>query len=332
MIHVEDKSFALPDGRTLAYADNGNTSSSFVVLFLHGAFSLGDASRPPRGLLERNAHFVTPSLPGWGKTSPVQAPSSYATSLATDITALITHLHPQTAKIKLYICGHSFGTIPAQMLYGLPHDIFPLGRQIAALVLLAPFSPPHCHTDYAKSLSWPSYFTIGPPVHYTPFNIVIRILKIFTASHVRTQASAEASFRESRKHTTSEEEIEKFSRWLEDQGTDEIQFEQEVGRNVVASVAHSWRGFLDIPAIYHSGWGGFRPEKVENNCPVVVVTSKGDVAAPEAMAIWLVDNYDSATLKKISGSHIASFFHLDDILSEIFALQSNAPKSPATPQ
>lgn len=330
MIHVEDKSLPLPDGRTLAYADNGNTSSSSVVLFLHGAYALGDASRLPRVLIEKNVHLVAPSLPGWGKTSPVHTPSFYATTLATDITALITHLHPhwQTDNVKLYICGHSFGTIPAQMLYGLPHDRFPLGRQIAALVLLAPFSPPHCHKEYAKSLTWPGYFMIGPPAQYTPFNVTLRIVKIFTASHVSSQASAEALFRGSRKGSVSEEEQEKFSSWLEEQGIDEVQFGQDAGRNIVGSVARSWRGFLDIPAIYHSGWGGFHPEQVTNKCPVVVVSSKDDVAAPEAMAIWITDNYSSASLKRISGSHIASFFYLNDILGEIFAAQSNTAVSP----
>ncbi|KAF9469030.1 Alpha/Beta hydrolase protein [Collybia nuda] len=323
MVHVEDKSLLLPDGRTLAYADNGNTSSPSVVLFLHGAFAVGDASRLPRVLVESNVHLVTPSLPGWGKTSPVHAPSSYAVSFATDITTLIAHLHPQTDQVKLYICGHSFGTIPAQILYGLSHDIFPLGRQIAALVLLAPFSPPHCHGEYAKSLTWPSYFMIGPPAHYTPFNITLRIVKLFTVNHVSSQTAAEALFRESRKGSTSDEEQEKFSRWLEEQGIDEVQFCKEVGRNTVGSVARSWRGFLDIPAIYHSGWGGFHPEHVMNKCPVVVVSSKDDVAAPEAMAMWISENYYSTTLKRISGSHISSFFYLNEILGEVLAPHSN---------
>ena len=44
MLRVEDKTLSLPDGRTLAYADSGNTSSTTVVLFLHGAFGVGDAA------------------------------------------------------------------------------------------------------------------------------------------------------------------------------------------------------------------------------------------------------------------------------------------------
>lgn len=70
MIHIEDKSLALPNGRTLAYADNGNTSSSSVVLFLHGAFSVGDASRLPHVLIEKKCPFCS-SVPAlWNSNRP----------------------------------------------------------------------------------------------------------------------------------------------------------------------------------------------------------------------------------------------------------------------
>lgn len=323
MIHVEDKVLALPDGRTLAYADNGNTSSFSLVLFLHGAFSVGDASRMPQVLVENNVHFVAPSLPGWGRSSPVHAPSFYATTLATDITALITHLHPQTSKLKLYICGHSFGTVPAQMLYGLPHGIFPLGRQLASLVLIAPLSPPHCHKEYAKGMSWKNYLMAGPPARYTPFNLVMHLVKIFLAHHISSEASAETLIKNYMVETMDEEEREIFLRWREDHGLAEGQIEREIGKNVLRSVAHTWQGFLDIPTIYHSGWGNCSAENTASRCPVLVISCKGDVMSPEAMAQWLSITYKPAKLKRVSGSHISAFFHLEDIWREVFAAEGD---------
>ncbi|RDB22627.1 hypothetical protein Hypma_010357 [Hypsizygus marmoreus] len=327
MIHVEDKTLALPDGRFLAYADNGNTSSSSVVLYLHGGFSVGDASRLPRVLAEKTIHFVAPSLPGWGKSSPIihaaAPPASYATTLAADITALITHLHPNTTSLRLYICSHSFGTVPAQILYGLPHDVFPLGRQIAALVLLAPLSPPHCHKAYAKKMTWQAYLTSGPPARYIPFNLVMRVLSVCMATQFAKESSAEAVIRNSMASTMVEEEREMFAPWREEHGVGEGQFEREMGKNVVRSVAQTWQGFLDMPTIYHSGWGGFDPQNIATSCPVLVVDSTDDDMAPTAMAQWLADTYKSAELKSIPGSHLSSFFYLEDIWERVFELESS---------
>lgn len=319
MPHVEDKRLALSDGRTLAYADNGNTSSSSLVLFLHDAFSVGDASRPPRVLIERNVHFVAPTLPGWGRSSPLPASSSYATTLATDITALITHLHPLNSNLKLYICAHGFGTVPAQMLYGLPHDVFPLGQQIAALILLAPLSPPHCHKNYARSMSWQTYFMAGPIARYIPYNLFMHLTKAFWASYVRSQSSAEEYVKKRVFEAMGDEEHEMFSQWRDDQGLEVGQYEREMGRNIVRSIAHTWQGFLELPEVYHSGWAGFCPGKSMSDCPVFIVSPKGDYMFPEAMAEWLAEKYRSATLKTVNGGYMSSFFHLNSVWNEVFS-------------
>lgn len=319
MIYVEDKRLYLPGGRTLAYADNGNTSSSTIVLFFHGAFAVGDASRLSPSLLEKNVHFIAPSLPGWGRSSPVGSPSTYATTLAIDIAALITHLHPHKSKIKLYICGHSFGTIPAQILYGASTEIFPHRRQIAGLVLLSPYSPPHCHQDYAKSMTWQNYIMTGPPARYIPFNLISRLATLYIARRMHSDNSAEAYVRKALFDTMGEEERETFSRWRDAHGLEEGQFEREMGRNVSRSVAHTWQGFLDIPAIYHSGWGGICPDGVANGHltpPVLIVTFGGDQSVPGAMAEWLMMAYPSAKMKALDGSHVSAFFHLNEIWKE----------------
>src|SRR5882762_7128397 len=98
----DEKFLALPDGRTLAYAEAGETSSSTVVIYLHGAFTVGEAKRPPPVILEKGIHYVAPTLPGWGNSSPVPPGVAYATNLPTIMTALINHLHPNITDLKLY--------------------------------------------------------------------------------------------------------------------------------------------------------------------------------------------------------------------------------------
>jgi hypothetical protein len=61
----EEKLLVLPDGRTLAYSDAGNASSSTLVIYLHGMFTVGDAKRPPPVMLEKGAHFVAPTDASW---------------------------------------------------------------------------------------------------------------------------------------------------------------------------------------------------------------------------------------------------------------------------
>ncbi|KAF8665627.1 hypothetical protein AX16_000082 [Volvariella volvacea WC 439] len=316
MIRVEDKTLHLSDGRTLAFADNGNTSSNTVVLFLHGAFSLGDASRPPAVLMRKNVHYIAPSLPGWGRSSPIPSPQSYAQRLAADFTELLTFLHPQNDTTKLYICGHSFGTVAAQMLSEQTPEIFPYIQHLAVLILIAPHSPPHRHIDYAKHLSWQGYLMSGPPARYLPFNLLGYIVKAATSSSLKTDQGSEVFARKTMFSIMKDDEREAFARWKEAYGVEEGQFERETGKTLSRSVAQSWQGFLDLPIIYHWGWGNGPTQKME--APVLVVSSSEDSIAPMGMAKWLVDYYaPRSSLKILQGGHFASFFHMDDIWKEV---------------
>jgi pimeloyl-ACP methyl ester carboxylesterase len=323
MSRLEDKRLTLPGGRTLAYADTGNTASSTLVLFFHGAFGIGDASKPSPVLLEKNIHYVAPTLPGWGSSSPIIPATSYASVLAGDITALITHLHPDMHDLKLYIGGGSFGTVPAQILYGAPYDVFPLGRHIAALLLVAPLSPPHCHKNYTRHLSWENYFMIGPPPHFVPFNLIPRLAKYLVQGKIKTAEAAEAFIRTTFFDQMDESELDAFARWRDIHEFEEGQAERWMADGVVRSVAKTWAGFLDIPDILHSGWGGFCPETLDDehsDPPVLVVTSTRETLAPKPMADWLVASYKNVSMKLIDGGHIASLFHLNEIWKEFLEL------------
>lgn len=320
MLRVEDKTLKLPDGRTLAYADHGNTSSQTVVLFLHGAFRVGDASRPPTFLLERNIHYIAPSLPGWGRSSPVTDPARYAATLIADITTLLKCLHPQEDISKLYISGHSFGTIPVQMLCEASFDEFPFGRYITAVILLAPHSPPHRHRDYAKYLSWPAYLISGPPARYMPFNLFGYIIKLAVSNNLKTEGAAEAFGRKTMFDLFNEEEIEAYTSWKEEYSLEEGIYEKEIGKTLAMSVANSWQGFLDLPTIYQYGWGkaSITTNKSRLTAPVLIVSSAQDDMAPAAMANWLANYFLFAQIKIISGGHTAALFRTNEIWKEVW--------------
>lgn len=318
----EEKLLVLPDGRTLAYSDAGNASSSTLVIYLHGMFTVGDAKRPPPVMLEKGAHFVAPTLPGWGNSSPVPHGVAYTTNLATDITTLIDHLHPNTTDLKLYIAGGSFGTVPAQMLYGASYEIFPYGRNIAALLLIGAIVPFHCDENYAKSMSWSNYLMVGPPGRLMP-NVIPRLVKLGLASKVSSPEGAESFIREVIFNKMDDSERRTFDQWRVSRGKGEGELEKEMGLNVARSIAKTWEGFLDTPGVLHSGWGGFTPSGLDDEHsrpPVLVVSSKGDDIAPEAWSTYLVENYKNGRLKSIEGGHIAAICHLDEIWAEFMDL------------
>ncbi|KAK0468445.1 Alpha/Beta hydrolase protein [Desarmillaria tabescens] len=299
MIYVQDKRLALPSGRTLAYADNGNTSSSTLILFLHGAFSVGDASRLSPILVEKNIHFIAPSLPGWGKSSPVPDPSNYPTTFASDMSALLVHLRTDAVHLKIIICGYAFGTIAAQMLYGAPASAF------------------------SFQMSWQSYFLTGPPCRYIPFNIPARLTRYALVTKLKSVSAAEVFIRHSLFDRMTDREREAYLRWREERGLSEGQFEREMAENMVRSVGQTWEGFLHIPTIYHSGWGGLSPSTLVKgredgfSPPVYVVAAKQDHTVSVNVAQWLAGQYQNAALRVVDGSHTSLLFTLDDIWKEI---------------
>jgi pimeloyl-ACP methyl ester carboxylesterase len=318
----EEKFLALPGGRTLAYAEAGNASSSTVVLYLHGAFTVGDAKRLSPVILEKGVHFVAPTLPGWGNTSPIPRGAAYASSLATDITALIDHLHPDIADLKLYIAGGSFGTIPAQILYGASYEVFPPGRNITALLLVGACTPFHCDKNYAKSMSWSNYLMAGPPGRIIP-SIMARLMTFVLARKISTPESAESFLRDMIFNKMGESERNTFDQWRVRKGMSEGEMEREMSQNVVRSVAKTWEGFLGMTDVLHSGWGGFTPSGLDDEHsrpPVLVVSAKGDDMAPEAWSTYLVENYKNGRLKSIEGGHIAANFYWDEIWAEFMEL------------
>jgi pimeloyl-ACP methyl ester carboxylesterase len=309
-----EKYFELSDGRTLAYAESGNSSSSTLVIYMHGLFTIGRASES-KVLKEKDIHYISPTLPGCGTSSPRNKDKSFTLGLVSDITALIEHLHPHDLNLKIYIAGGSFGTVPAQMLYGAPFDLFPYGRYVAGCMLLGPLSPPRYHEDYAKSLTMANYISIGPPSRYIPFKLLPRLVSFIMHRQVKTVEGAERFIRSLLFDNMKEEESAAFKKWKEDNGKKDGELERQMAENARTSVQYSWEGFLDAADVIHEDWG-FNPALLDdehNKRPIFIVATDGDTMAPDTNAKWLAASYKNARYQSLPGGHIAAIYHMNDL-------------------
>jgi pimeloyl-ACP methyl ester carboxylesterase len=159
----------------------------------------------------------------------------------------------------------------------------------------------------------------GPPTRYIPFNLVARLAKYSLANMLKSEDTAELFVRKGLFDPMNEAERETFARWRDLLGVTEGKLEREMAGNFVRSVAHTWQGFIDIATVYHSGWGGYHPDSLDEDQsrrPVFVVTSRNDYIAPAAMAEWLAANYKNARLKVVDGGHLSGLFYMDEIWKE----------------
>jgi pimeloyl-ACP methyl ester carboxylesterase len=281
-------------------------------------FGIGRISNPSKVLLEKDVHSISPTLPGWGASSPRNKDKPFALGILSDITALIDHLHPHDLNLKIYIAGGSYGTVPAQMLYGAPFDVFPYGRYIAGCMLLAPLSPPRYHADYAKALTMANYISIGPPSRYIPFRLVPRLVAFIIHRQVKTLEGAERFIRSTLFDNMKEEERAAFTKWKEDNGKEDGELERQFAENAKKSVQYTWEGFMETADVIHEDWG-FNPallDEEHNKRPIFIVTADEDTMAPDANAKWLAASYKNSRYRSISGGHIAGIFHINDLWRE----------------
>ncbi|KIK65413.1 hypothetical protein GYMLUDRAFT_159188 [Collybiopsis luxurians FD-317 M1] len=311
---TDEKILPLRDGRQLAYCENGNPSSSTMILFFHGLFGVGRADRLSATLRELDVHFVAPTVPGFGNSSPRPKRLSFAVNIALDIGQLIDHLHPNDPNLSIYVSGGSYGTVPAQMIYGAPFDVFPHGRKIVGCILLAPFSPFRCHKDYTACMTWQNYISVGPPSQYVPFRLIPRMISSMLAPKLRSVEKAEQMLNGFLFNKMDGEEKAAFADWREKEGLREGEWERKMAKNAVASVSKTWVGFIECSDVLHEDWG-FVPDQLDEihaDHPILIVPSTEDELG-SGMAEWLADNYRKSELKWIKGGHIASLYEMDAI-------------------
>ncbi|EPS34642.1 hypothetical protein PDE_09606 [Penicillium oxalicum 114-2] len=119
---------ALPDTRQMAYAQNRPPDTRIVALFFTGAPSVGSAVQVPTPCQKLSVHWVAPTLPNTGGSSPGKKSNSYhAFQLSEGVNALLSLLYHTWDFDHLYMADICFGTVPAQLLYGASYEMFPYG-------------------------------------------------------------------------------------------------------------------------------------------------------------------------------------------------------------
>ncbi|KAJ7286348.1 Alpha/Beta hydrolase protein [Mycena rebaudengoi] len=315
-----EKFLTLADGRTLAYEDSGDPTSSLVVLFFHGLMGVGSAPLAlAPALVEKKAHYIAPTLAGWGNSSPRPSSMSYAAALTADTTALINHLYPDTSRLRIYVGGGSYGTVPAQVIYGAPFDVFPLGRHVFGCLIGAAFSPFKWHTQYAKSMTWQNYITVGPPARTLPFQILPRATVWAVSMKVNSVDKAEKFIRELLFDGAPPDERAAYTKWRESRGQEDGLLQRQMATNMYKSISKSWAGFIEVSDVLHSDWG-FAPQLLDEEHtagrPVYILASTGDELGPD-MTNWLEANYRNAKVKWINGKHLAGYYEMDNIWAEM---------------
>ena len=306
----------LPGGRQLAYAHNGPPTSRTIVIFFVGLMSVGSAPDVPAPCRELGVHWISPTLPGMGNSSIRDVTEPYHIALSRDMTALLQYLYPTDAFDAVYIAGGSYGSVPAQMLYGAPYDTFPPGRKIVGCISIAGFSPFKYDTSYAKTLTWQNWFSVGPPSQL-PFQPLQRLFSTVIALKLKTLDGTRDFLRQALFSKMDEEERAMFAEWLEKEARTESDFVNEMAKRAVRC-SQCWGGFMEVSDVIHSDWG-FEPAKLDDEHaakPMLVVGSQNDHLGGSGNG-WIVANYRSATLKLIQGGHISALYYMDDIWREM---------------
>jgi hypothetical protein len=319
---ISEEILALPDGRQLAYVSSGNTKSHILVIFFHGMFSTGMGNHS-HVLDNLDTHYLAPTLPGWGNTSSSPAGLTFPRSVIADTAALISHLYPEEGILeRIYISGGSFGTVPAQIVYGAPYSLFPHGHKIHGLLILGAFSQFRLHKEYAKFLPWESYLGIGPPAYYLPYQLLPRLTALVIRNKLSSPETAEVFMRKLMFDKMDDEEKEAYRLWRErdptSRGTAPGMLERQFGNMIYKSVSKSWAGYYDVVPAIHSDWL-FDPREfpADHHAAargnILVVSGSGDWRVPEGMSQWIVDNYPGARLRRTQGGHLSAVWEMDDI-------------------
>ncbi|KAG6919156.1 hypothetical protein DXG01_008963 [Tephrocybe rancida] len=317
----------LPNGRLLAYEHAGDLSSSTIVIFFSGLLSVGTVARLAPALEAKGVHYIAPTLPGYGNTNPPSPGTSYSTTIAGDISALLNHLHPDS-ELELYISGGSFGTVPTQMLYGAPFEVFPQGRYIKRMLLLGAFPPfvedKDTGFDYTRSMCWRDYISVGPPSRFIPFRMFQHLAKLVIQSKLATPETSEIFYREFLFDKMGEEEKKLYQTWRDKTGYEEGQLVREMAANSRRSVEKTWEGFLSTSQVLNSDWGwgvglGGLDEEHTAGRRVLIVAGKDDDSTTPEWGEYLASKYTNARLKLFNGGHIVGLFHLDEVWAEFLA-------------
>ncbi|KAJ3250476.1 hypothetical protein HK103_003479 [Boothiomyces macroporosus] len=332
---ITEKYIISPDGRTVAYDDNGDRASNRIVVFYSGTLSVGVADLSSKYLTERGIHYIAPTMPGYGETSEPLSGVSFLRTVASDLTAILQDLHPNTKDLELYICGGSFGTIIAQMIYGAEADIFPAADQIKGMLLLAAFPPAKCSRDpvkanfnWMKYMTWGNWIMVGPPSRIWPLGaLTTSAFSSLIASKVRTKSDSEMFIKQAIFDIMDIQEKERYNTWRENQGLSENYLVESMASMNRRSVAKSLWALKNGGDIIHGNWyenGAMLEDKLNvfQKRYVLVVAGESDTATPMKWNEYTAKFYPNSKLKRLPGSHIASLFHMEQIWKDFMEFDS----------
>lgn len=304
----------LDSGRVIAYEQDGDTQSDRVLLFFAGIFAIGTIKYSFPVVKEKGMHHIAFTLPGWGDATPVPPSSTFAQTLIGDVTALFDHLYTDTSNLKIYVVGGSFGSVPAQVIYGASFDVFPLGRNVAGMMLLAPFSPFRIHKTYAKTLSWRDWIGVGPLTQYLP---ITSLFSLAMGSKFKSVDSAEQMIRSVLFDKMDEKEKEKFAAHCQKFGTTPDEFVKTWAVDSVKSVENGWEGFKQSAVALHSDWGFAFPLDAEHTRgKVLIKVAKGDDLG-SGMGEYLVQNYPNSEFITCEGGHLSGIYTLNEDITHL---------------
>ena len=306
----------LDSDRVVAYDQDGDPRSNRVLLFFAGIFTIGSIKHSFPVVKDQGLHHIAVTLPGWGDASPVPSSSTFAETIIGDITALFDHLYADTSNLQIYVVGGSFGSVPAQMIYGAPFDVFPLGRNIAGMMLLAPLSPFRIHKDYAKFLSWRDWISVGPLTQYLP---IPSFLSLAMRSKFKTVDSTEQTLRQLVFDKIDEAEKEKLAAHCQKLGTTPDEFVRTWAEGSVKSVENGWEGFKQCAVALHSDWGFTFPLDAEHaRGRVLIKVAKSDELGP-GIGEYLAQNYANSEFAAGEGGHISGIYTLNESITQLIS-------------
>ncbi|CAF0883261.1 unnamed protein product [Rotaria sordida] len=288
----DEKYVTLSDGRQLAYTEQGDINSNKIIIFFHGVFGVGDSSMETKLYQEIGYHFIAPTLPGWGNSSPWPE-NQPILNYPNDIHQLLLSMKKNDNKnLKITVGGGSYGTVFAQICFGASPDIMPEVANVKSLILCSSFSPFKYHKEYTTGMSWLNYFAVGIPAIYFPS--IRRLMGSFIKKKVQKA---------------------KLHKWEEERNHPSGWILETMARNMCLSMSKTMDGFNTVAYILHSDWG-FDPKNLPSSPKrkVLIIAGKGDKIAHMEMSTYLVESYPNAELQILDGGHLASFFEINVII------------------
>ncbi|CAF0854548.1 unnamed protein product [Rotaria sordida] len=308
-----EKYISLSDGRQLAYTEQGDIDSDKIFIFFHGAFGIGDSSNEKDFYKEIGYHCITPTLPGWGNSSPWPE-NRPILNYPNDIHQLLSSLKKNNHKNhRITVAGGSYGSVFAQICFGTSTDIMPEVINVESLIVLSGFSPFKYHKKYTTGMSWLNYFTVGMPAIYFPS--ITKLMGSYIQKKIRNIEDAKGFMRNKLFDQMDDEEKANLRKLEEEKNKPSGWVIEMMSRNMYLSISKTMAGFNDIPRVLHSDWG-FDPKKLPSSPKrkVLIIATQGDKMAHMEMSMYLVESYPNAEIQILNGGHLGSFFEFDTIM------------------